>query len=1190
MTTFREILRFELLRQIKRPMLWLFVLVFVALTVSLTRNPGLRAEEVLFNAPLEIAAHAIILGMLSLMVAAALAGDAGARDVQTRTDPLVYALPLGRIEYILGRFLAAYLIHALVMAAALVLLAGMTLQWPEGTTGPFRAAPYVFSLFVYVLPNALVAHALIFAAATVTRRAVVAWGVGALLMFLSLFIPEFVGGQLGHWTFARWFDPSGYATVREYMDTWAPAQQNALLLPFGDMILLNRALWLTIALLTMTALIASFRFEHHAPRARRTRVDDSDAAVSPYGTAMPSGERRFDTGGRLRQLAAVFRFSLAQITSNYAFVLVIAGPMLFFLAMPEALEHIGVPLEATTSRIMLTIKRAAIVTSAIPALVAAFFAGELVWGEREARVHSIADAAPVPDWVLMTGKLLALLPVLLLHQALLLVAAVAVQRVLGYDDHQVALVAQHLFGFNLLDLALFCALAVAAHAFAGHKFIGHLVLGVVWLLSLRPELIGIEHDLLAYSAAPAWSHTDMTGFGRTVAPWLWHKLYWAGVALLLLAIARVLWPRGAESGLRARVTQARRRLRHAVPLAVGAAAIVLLTGGFVFWNTNVLNDHYTSDEVAELRVAYERTYGVYATTPQPLVSAMKLAVELYPSRGTATVDGRYTLVNRNAVPVDTILVATSLQVETRAVRFDRPARAVEFERPLGHQMFVLEQPLAPGDSLSMTFELDHSPRGFGGQPNLIAANGAVIDYEDGDWLPRFGYQASRELTDPSERRERGLPVRVAFPTLEDTAARHDLSRANASMLDLVIGTDSAHTAVAPGELRRTWTEGDRRWFHYTTGTPVRESWVIMSARYQRRTASWNGVDIELLHHPGHTVVVDHVLRSARSSLALFSEQFGPYPYPSLRFAERPGYGGGANAHPGFIDYDEAFALMDASRDPRAIDFVFGIIAHEIAHQWWGHQLTPAYVEGAPLLSESLAWYSALGVVEREYGREHLDRMLAMLRESYLTPRSRASEPLIRARDWFTSYRKGPFAMHALRVYVGEENVTAALRSMLAKHTAPGAPLATSLDLYAELRAVTPDSLHYLLDDLLLTNTFWNLYADSARAEPLPDGRWRVTLDVHASKADVDTAGVEVARAMDEWIDIGVYAAGPEEEQRGDRLYHARHRITNGAQRIVVVVPSRPAYAGIDPDQVLIDTYGPDNTVPVTARSEDARGP
>ena len=67
-----------------------------------------------------------------------------------------------------------------------------------------------------------------------------------------------------------------------------------------------------------------------------------------------------------------------------------------------------------------------------------------------------------------------------------------------------------------------------------------------------------------------------------------------------------------------------------------------------------------------------------------------------------------------------------------------------------------------------------------------------------------------------------------------------------------------------------------------------------------------------------------------------------------------------------------------------------------------------------------------------------------------------------------AYRKGPFAMYALSEYIGETLVNDALRRLLAQY-ASGA-LLTTLDLYRELQAVTPDSLQYLLHDLFEANT------------------------------------------------------------------------------------------------------------------------
>jgi hypothetical protein len=314
----------------------------------------------------------------------------------------------------------------------------------------------------------------------------------------------------------------------------------------------------------------------------------------------------------------------------------------------------------------------------------------------------------------------------------------------------------------------------------------------------------------------------------------------------------------------------------------------------------------------------------------------------------------------------------------------------------------------------------------------------------------------------------------------------------------------------------------------------------------------------------------------RASLEHLTARLGPYAHGQIRLVERPGESVSLHGSPVNMWFQEGFPLLDTARDPRDIDLAFAVVAHEVAHQWWGNQLSPAPVEGGPMLTESLAWHSALGVVRATHGAAHQARLLAMMREAHLDPRPQAAVPLLRTTERFVGYRRGPFAMHALSEYVGEAKVDAALRRLLARHGAGVPPLPTSRDLYAELRAAAPDSLHPLLADLFEANTYWELAARRASARPAPGGGWRVTLDVQARKLVVDTAGVGRDVPMHDVVEIGVY--GP--EARGAPLYLRTHRLRAGAQTITVTVPRAPARAGVDPRGLLLDVRPADNVRPV----------
>ncbi|WP_197901570.1 M1 aminopeptidase family protein [Rhodocytophaga rosea] len=216
------------------------------------------------------------------------------------------------------------------------------------------------------------------------------------------------------------------------------------------------------------------------------------------------------------------------------------------------------------------------------------------------------------------------------------------------------------------------------------------------------------------------------------------------------------------------------------------------------------------------------------------------------------------------------------------------------------------------------------------------------------------------------------------------------------------------------------------------------------------------------------------------------------------------------------------------------------------------------------------------VVEKTLGNQHLLRYLFQMRQEYEIPRSRAAPPLLRANNAFMNYRKGPFALFALRNYIGKDRVNEALRKMLSKYSAASLPLPTTLDLYREIQAVTPDSLHYLVHDLFAANTFWELETKQAVAKQSEKDTWQVTLEVETRKVTVDSIGIETNLPMHDWIDIGVYAPRAERGSSAKVLYLQKHRINYGKQIIILHVPEQLARAGIDPNHLLIDLDMEDN--------------
>ena len=146
---------------------------------------------------------------------------------------------------------------------------------------------------------------------------------------------------------------------------------------------------------------------------------------------------------------------------------------------------------------------------------------------------------------------------------------------------------------------------------------------------LLPQLGIVRHHLLLYGTDPGWTYSDMNGFGPFLRPLVWFRLYWAAWALLLGVAAGLLVVRGRESGMRRRLRQARARFTGPVARAAGVAcALILLLGGFIFYNTNVLNEYRTPDEAGAPQAQYEQRYARFADAPQPVIDDVELRVEI----------------------------------------------------------------------------------------------------------------------------------------------------------------------------------------------------------------------------------------------------------------------------------------------------------------------------------------------------------------------------------------------------------------------------------------------------------------------------------------------------------------------------------------------------------------------------------
>ncbi len=1201
-----EIFSFEIRYQARRAATWLSVLALIAFAFLFTRDGSLSAatyEDTLINAPFTIAGAMLFSSILWLLLSAPVAGEAAARDVATGMSPLVYTAPVRKRELLAGRFLAALALNAAIMLGAVVghLLAVYLPGVHPDAIGPFRPEAYLSAYVAIALTNVCIGTTLQFAFAALSGRPMAAYVASVLLFLLTFGLGAFLYTQ-GRTELSKLVEPVGIMTLTsEMMTLWTPVEKQTRLVRLEGTLLWNRMLWMGIAVAVAGLTYARVRLDHPVTRGRRwrlrwrarpegarpalARVSSSDTATV---TALPAAAPAHGPSVRLHQLWAIAWTSCMAIAKSWAGLGLLV--VVTVLTVPVVIDQmVSDGVRMTPATVLVLGELTGSLTNelsrwAIVPLLIVLFAGDLVWRVRDARLDGVTGAMPVPTFVQVCGRLLGLALVLAMFVGAQMAAGLTAQTLLGYRSVDPSLYVTVLFGLQLPEYLLFAVLAFAIHVLVNHRYVGHVAASLAFVGIALAPMFGIEHDLLVYGASPRWSYTEMRGFGPTLAPWLWFTAYWTAWSVLLIALATAFWMRGRDGDVQARWRRARARYRRPMALTIASAGLLVVgLGGWIFYNTNIRNVWLSSADRAARSAAYERNYARFADAPQPSMTSARLRVDIHPERRAADISGTYGLVNRSATPIDAVHVTTALGAST-TLSFDSGSTEVVTDDTLGYRVHRLPTPLAPGASLKMTFAVRYQARGFreDGADTSIVENGTFFQHTA---LPAIGYQRTRELIAASDRREHGLPARPVVPSLDAVEAR--TTSGGGIDFEAVVGTSADQIGVAPGGLRRQWTEGHRRYFHYVSDGPIGHEWAFASARYSLHEAQWvrsdgagNGVRIAIFHHPEHAAHVDRMLDSIRASLDYYTRHFGPYRYGHLTVVEHPGNGVGLHAEASMLTHSEGFAFWSPGHDPATIDLLFAIVGHEMAHQW---TVPYAFAEGGPVMSESIAWYYAMRMAEARFGAQ-IERLRRFMRQPQPYPPIRRGEPLLRGLDPYLAYRKGPMALYTLSEYVGEAHVNTALRRLVETHTQPDAPLATTRDLYRELLAVTSAQHRALLHDLFEVSTTWDLATERASAEPLDAATWRVTLDVRARKFVTDAAGVDTDVKIDDFVEVGVF----DEDGAVRPAHRSLVRVDPNTRQLTLVVPFKPVRAGIDP-RLLLDLDGDDNTVDVETATEASRG-
>lgn len=1191
-----SIFTFEIRRQVKSPAIYIYFGILMAVTFFVAllaggafkeANFAFAGEKIFANSPLVIDAFfSAINNYIGLIIIVAIVGNAVLKDFKSNTYAMIYTTPVSKFDYLFGRFSASMLISLLILTGPAfgMMLAYATPWVNHDKIEAFMLMPYINTYWQTIIPNAIIDGTIFFAVSLIARDIFVIW-LSLVIFFVATGVSNAIFSSLDKQSIAALADPLGNFAKRTISHYWSTYEKNHTQYTLSGLFLANRLLWLGISVIVWAVGYTYFSFSS-APRqliTRKTKLADSSKL-----TFVPSFFRKeslpivylsYGTATNLKNLWGLSLNECKTLLRNTYFRIILLFGMLFLFLVSL---QIGKLYDTTVFPVTYeVVEYFGGVFQLFIVILTIMFAGELVWRARDFRMNNILDALPVPNWVFYASKLSGLMFMQVILLTIIMVCGIIVQLVKGYTHFEIFLYIRYIYGFKLPDMWLLAVLAIFVQALARNKFLGYFIVALFYFWNSALAQLVLKHNLLVFSSDPGVEYSDMNGFGHAVFAYFVFKLYWGAFALMLASLSSLLWARGADKSLKLRFRDALQKAnRPSWRIVIIGGLVFIMCGGFIYYNTNVENKFLTDFQQEEIQASYEKKFSKFKHIPQPKVTDVKLNVDIYPYERGLKSTGTYLLKNKTQQAIDSVHVLIQATVKVKNISFSRPATLMLTDSQYAYRIYKLSTPLQPGDTMTMAFNVALESHGFEHTFSGLQAplyNGTFVNNQT--FLPSVGYNSQFELSDNTQRKRHGLGYRRTSNAITDTTAYvRNLFTPDADFINFeaTVSTVPDQIAIAPGYLQREWTQDGRRYFHYKMDNKILNFYSFLSARYTVKKEKWNDVSLEIYYQQGHEYNLNRMFNGMKKALTYYSDNFSAYQHKQVRILEFPRYSTFAQSFPNTIPFSEGIGFIadvnDSSKEN--VDYPFYVTAHEVAHQWFAHQVIGADVEGSNLLSESLAQYGAIMVMEKEYGEDRLRKFLHIEMDRYLTGRSNDPE---REKPWayvdigqgYILYQKGGIQMHALNKYIGNDSMNHAVKRFIDRYAFQGPPYPTSLDLVASIRQSTPDSLQYFVTDAFLKITLYDNKVTQAKANKTSNG-YNVDVTIDSRKLYADSTGKETETTSENYIEVAVY------KDRNTIISNKLYKLKTGIDNLIIPVSEKPYKVVIDPHLLLIDKKLDDN--------------
>ena len=1157
------------------------------------------------NSPMAINGILNDLSWLVYFIVPTVIGATVYRDFKYNVHTILYSYPFTKFDYLVGKFLSGFFITILItisMGFAFFLATILPFANPD-LIGPIHIGAYFQSYFLFVIPNIFFIGTILFALVTLSRNV----SAGVILVFI-LFVSQILISSLTnnvddkYW--AALFEPYGSEALSYITKYWTIDEQNTNSIPFSDIIVYNRLIWIGFSLLVFTGLYFSFSFSQ-SPISFSRKKKGERLTKNNFGSIMklnlPKVNFDYSFIQNLKSTWNLSRFELSSILKNWIFITILIILMLFVVGSGYTLgqEIYGSKTFPVTWKVLDTLD---LFLSFFVFISIALFSGILLQNSTTSRMNLLVDSTPIPNWVLFISKVIALIKMTVLFLLVGMISCILIQIFYGYYDFEFGIYFKSLFVYDLIGYIIVILFAMFIQSLFKNYLVGFITLIVFMLVKQFFFRFGIEQQIYHFNSGSIGGYSDMNGFGTTRTFFI-YKAYWFLFTLVLSCFTLLLWRRGIISGLKERLSIAKKRLnvKIIIPMFIFLFGFIGI-GYAIYWHNNIMEPYYSAKETELQQVEFEQKYKKFEKYPQPRITDVNVEMNIFPYEYNYDATVKYIVQNKSDKPIDSIFI--NYRKNVKYIKFSKANTLVSKDTLYDFNIYKLTQALQPGETMNVEFKVENEPNTFLAVRSGVIENGTFIN---NGIFPSFGYSDGFEIADNDVRKKYGLPNKERMAEVDDMEARQNTYISNEAdwiNFETTVSTAADQIAIAPGYLQKEWEKDGRKYFHYKMDQKMLNFYAFNSGRYEVRKENKDGVNFEIYYHKGHEVNIERMMNAMQKSIAYYSENFSPYQHKQARIIEFPRtMGTFAQAFANTMPFSEGFGFIaDIDEDnPNAVDYPFSVVSHEMAHQWWAHQVIGAAVKGATLMSESVSEYSSLMVLQQHYGKDQMRKFLKDALDKYLLGRTfewKNENPLMfNENQQYIHYNKGSLVLYAISDYIAEKNFNNALKDYVSEVAFQEAPYTNSIEFVSYIEKATPDSLKYVIKDMFETITLYDNKVNNVTSKKLPNGNYLVEIEFDVAKYRAGKDNKKIFKdengktlvfgsgktkveslPLQDYIEIGIFGEPTKQDkyELENELYLKKYKIDKINNKVQIEVKEKPMEVGVDPYNKLIDTNSIDN--------------